>query len=152
MKNFFYASVVTVLLSGASYAGASDNVDGKVTDVYQTITRSVPSTERVCYDVEVPIYGQKKFDQGGAIIGGLLGGFIGNQFGSGSGKDAMTGIGAMTGAIAGGQSNEKQIVGYRQENRCEKKTTYTEKTETVYSHSIIKFYRNGVPYTLRFQK
>lgn len=38
---------------------------------------------------------------GGAIVGGLAGAIIGNQFGKGSGKTAMTGLGAIGGAMAG---------------------------------------------------
>lgn len=37
----------------------------------------------------------------GAVAGGLVGAVIGNQFGAGSGKDLMTGAGAVTGAIIG---------------------------------------------------
>lgn len=37
----------------------------------------------------------------GAITGGLVGAIIGNQFGAGSGKDLMTGAGAITGAVIG---------------------------------------------------
>ena len=37
----------------------------------------------------------------GAVTGGLVGAIIGNQFGAGSGKDLMTGAGAITGAVIG---------------------------------------------------
>lgn len=37
----------------------------------------------------------------GAVVGGLAGAIIGNQFGAGTGKDLMTGAGAMTGAVLG---------------------------------------------------
>jgi outer membrane lipoprotein SlyB len=39
---------------------------------------------------------------GGALVGGLAGAIIGNQFGGGTGKDLMTGAGAVTGAVIGG--------------------------------------------------
>jgi outer membrane lipoprotein SlyB len=38
---------------------------------------------------------------GAAIVGGLAGAIIGNQFGKGGGKTAMTGLGAVGGAMAG---------------------------------------------------
>ena len=38
---------------------------------------------------------------GAAIVGGLAGAIVGNQFGKGGGKTAMTGIGAIGGAMAG---------------------------------------------------
>lgn len=37
----------------------------------------------------------------GAVAGGVVGGVVGNQFGGGRGKDAMTAIGVVGGAIAG---------------------------------------------------
>lgn len=37
----------------------------------------------------------------GAVAGGLVGAVIGHQFGEGSGRDVMTGAGAITGAIVG---------------------------------------------------
>ncbi|WP_162178907.1 glycine zipper 2TM domain-containing protein [Thioclava atlantica] len=37
----------------------------------------------------------------GTVAGGLVGAVIGRQFGSGTGKDLMTGAGAITGAIVG---------------------------------------------------
>lgn len=36
-----------------------------------------------------------------AVIGGALGGLAGNQFGAGTGKQAMTALGAVAGALAG---------------------------------------------------
>jgi surface antigen len=38
----------------------------------------------------------------GSAVGGATGGLIGNQFGRGSGKDVMTGVGVVGGALAGG--------------------------------------------------
>lgn len=37
----------------------------------------------------------------GAVVGGLAGAIIGNQFGGGTGRDLMTGAGAVTGAMIG---------------------------------------------------
>ncbi|HJT07715.1 MAG TPA: peptidoglycan-binding domain-containing protein, partial [Stellaceae bacterium] len=38
----------------------------------------------------------------GSAVGGAAGGLLGNQFGHGSGKSAMTGVGVVGGALAGG--------------------------------------------------
>jgi surface antigen len=38
----------------------------------------------------------------GSAVGGAAGGLLGNQFGRGSGKDVMTGVGVVGGALAGG--------------------------------------------------
>ena len=46
--------------------------------------------------------GPSQADQiAGAVAGGLVGGIVGNQFGGGSGRDAMTALGAVGGAAAG---------------------------------------------------
>lgn len=150
MKKFFLTGVVSMMISSAAYA---DKVDATITEQYQTVTKQIPSTERVCYEVEVPIYGKKG---SGASAGDVLGGMIiGGLLGKGAtGQDN----GAAAGAVIGGmiaadkKQTKEEIVGYRLETRCQNKTTYTEETKNVYSHSIIKFYHNGVPYTLRFQK
>ena len=44
----------------------------------------------------------------GAVAGGLIGGLIGNQFGGGQGRDAMTAIGAIGGAVAGNRAAAAQ--------------------------------------------
>ena len=52
----------------------------------------------------------------GAVIGGVLGGVVGNQFGHGTGRAAMTVLGAAGGAVAGNnveRNMNKRIVGYR---------------------------------------
>jgi outer membrane lipoprotein SlyB len=52
----------------------------------------------------------------GAVVGGVLGALVGNQFGHGSGKAAMTVVGAAGGAVAGNnveRNINKRVVGYR---------------------------------------
>ena len=52
----------------------------------------------------------------GAVVGGVLGGVVGNQFGHGTGRAAMTVLGAAGGAVAGNnveRNMNKRIVGYR---------------------------------------
>ena len=54
---------------------------------------------------------------GGALVGGLAGAIIGNQFGGGTGKDLMTGAGAVTGAVIGGNlasQTRTYVVGHEQ--------------------------------------
>jgi uncharacterized protein YcfJ len=141
-----------------STAAFADNVDAEVQDHYKTVTRSVPHTEYVCEYVQVPVYGRtggggaSTFDKlGGAIIGGA----IGNQFGGGSGKDALTVLGAIAGADIAGKKMDRgrdEIVGYRQEERCKNVTTYDRREETVYSHSTIRFEHRGGYRTLQFKR
>lgn len=57
----------------------------------------------------------------GVVAGGVLGGVVGNRFGAGNGKDAMTAVGIVGGALAGNQV-EKQMKAktlYRVEVRME---------------------------------
>ena len=82
------------------------------------VTRTVPYES--CRIVDVPVYGSTYSEPniGGAIIGGI----IGNQFGSGSGKEAMTALGAVIGSQHGTRSS--RIVGYRQERVCSTEYEY----------------------------
>ena len=50
------------------------------------------------------------------MIGGVLGAVVGNQFGAGNGRAAMTGLGAIGGAVAGNnveRNRNEGIAGYR---------------------------------------
>lgn len=49
------------------------------------------------------VRGERSASGGGAILGGIVGGVIGNQIGSGDGRRAATGVGAIGGAVAGHQ-------------------------------------------------
>ena len=151
MKTYVIGVVLATLVATPALAEKARVTN--VFDVTQTVTKKIPHTETICSVVEVPIYGQKQFNQGDAIVGGLIGGILGNQIGKGGGKDAATGVGAMAGAIIGGTNGGKQqIVGYRQEERCKNQTTYSYETNEVYSHSVVEFQHNGRTYKLKFQK
>ncbi len=58
---------------------------------------------------------QGKGSGGGAVAGGIVGGALGHQFGGGSGKTAMTILGAAGGAYAGNEieKNAKSKIVYR---------------------------------------
>jgi len=134
------------LAVGASIGMVENAFAQEVNDVYKTITKRIPHTERVCETTNVPIY-ENTMDTDGAIVGGIVGGIIGQQIKKGAG----TGVGAIAGAIIGGQG-EKKIVGYEKINQCYKNTTYTTETKEVYSHSIVEFEYEGKPYSLKFRK
>jgi outer membrane lipoprotein SlyB len=57
----------------------------------------------------------------GAVSGGVLGGVVGHQFGGGSGRDAMTVLGAVGGAVAGHQieRNMRTVTRYQMTVRFE---------------------------------
>jgi uncharacterized protein YcfJ len=142
----------------ASNRGASDYVYAKVVDVrpivrYVTVQR--PRQE--CWD-EV-VYLRERNDRpirvaGPAIAGGLIGGAIGRQFGGGSGRDALTVIGALAGsAIASERAARNQ--NYAAVNparattveRCEV-TTETFREERIDGYDVTYQYR-GRRYGMR---
>ena len=76
----------------------------------------------VCGDVKIPIYGvvDRPASSGEVVAGAAVGGVVGNQFGKGSGKKAMTVLGAILGGStqANSRKQEKVIVDYKTEYKC----------------------------------
>jgi uncharacterized protein YcfJ len=147
-------SIVMTLALTSGLANAEGAVEnGYVTDHYKMVIVSTPQTHHECRTVEVPIYGQTRNDDvAGAITGTIIGGAIGHQFGSGSGKDAMTALGAIIGARQGAK-REGGVVGYRQEETCSNVTRHSRREERVYSHSTITFTDDqGQSRTVKFYK
>ncbi len=137
----------TLLLSVALIVAASSafakTVNARVTDVVPNYTYiSNPVQVEECYTVEVPVYGTVQGGSTGDVLAGaIIGGAIGNQFGGGSGKDAMTVLGAIVGAdVAGRQGKRQQIVGYRDEVKCEYRTEYQD--ERIIDNYVV-YYRHG---------
>ena len=146
MKTLLTAALVLATASPA----LAQTVNATVSDHNKIVLEQTPYNVEVCRDVQVPYTTKKNFDQGGAIVGGIIGGVIGNQFGKGGGKEAMTGLGAITGAIVGG--SDKGHTEYRLERQCYTETRYKETEREVYSHSTITFVKNGQKYVLNFQR
>ena len=145
-------AALTTLVATSALAGGSDVT---IKDHYKTHTVKTPNQQYVCHDVQVPIYGKtgdaSTFDTlGGAVIGGV----IGNQFGGGSGKDALTILGAIAGADYANKNLKREgIVGYRTEERCKVHTTWETYTEQRYSHSSATFQDEfGVWHTTTFHR
>ena len=128
--------------------------DVHVQDHYKTHIVKIPHQEMVCHDVQVPIYGKtgdaSTFDTlGGAIIGGV----IGNQFGAGSGKDALTVLGAIAGADYANKNMKRDgVIGYQTEERCKTNVTWETRKEERYSHSTATFYVDGQKVTSTFHR
>ena len=75
----------------------------------------------VCEEFYQPIYGmiERPASSAEVFTGFLIGGAVGNQFGGGSGKDAMTVLGAFSGADQASQrKREKVIIRYERHTRC----------------------------------
>ena len=153
MNKLFLVGIASLMAFPA--VADTSTTNATVYDKFRTVVERTPYNKETCTTVDVPIYGttSKKGNTDDMIIGGIIGGIIGNQVGNGSGKEAATGIGALTGAIIAGNNNKQQvIIGYRQENRCEYTTMYSEVTREVYSHSVIEFTQDGRTYRLKFVK
>ena len=75
----------------------------------------------VCEDFHQPIYGwiERPASSAEVFTGFLIGGAVGNQFGGGSGKDALTVLGAFSGADQASQrKREKVVIRYERRTRC----------------------------------
>ena len=102
--------------------------------------------ESECYNVEVPVY-RNRTVQGSTedqVVGAIIGGAIGNQFGRGSGKDAMTVLGAIVGANKGSSRQIQEIAGYRIEEQCNR-VSRTVNEPTIYKYNI-RYEFNGSTY------
>ena len=140
MKKATYFSLATLMLlsSGAVYANSSsETVLGEVISVVEKtreVIRQTPTTERVCEDKDVPVYGsneQPASELGSMIIGGIIGSALGNKFSDSEGAGAAgTVAGAILGKETANQANEKnkEIVGYNRTRSCENVRTVTQQT------------------------
>ena len=155
MKKLLITSSLLVAMASPALANKTAISEAQVNDHYKTVIEQTPYKVEVCKDVKVPVYekGAKELDTEGAIIGGIIGGVVGNQFGKGSGKEAMTGVGALTGAIIGGSKDKNGgKPQYHWERQCSVETRYKEESKTIYSHSTVRFTHDGRVIELKFQK
>lgn len=114
------------LALGIMFTATAANADhtGIITAVHPSyIQEKVTYYQDVCYNVEVPIYGNAPASGGEVIAGAIIGGAIGNQFGGGSGNDIMTALGAIVGAETASRSN--RVIGYQVQTQCSQEP-YTE--------------------------
>jgi outer membrane lipoprotein SlyB len=156
VKKISAVALTAIALASPVYA------EGKLTDVRvfdhtKTMRVSTPTTQRVCENMDVPIYGtttRQGNASGGALIGMLLGA-AGGKAVTGDDKGAAIGaiMGGLVGADKGAQPKQTQtIVGYKQELVCNDVTSVSNQLVDVYSHSTIRFYIDGRRYVLKFQK
>ncbi len=138
MKNVISIAAALLMTATASYA---EQVQGTVVGMKETYRDSIQSVPiETCTNVEVPIYETRRTGQassGDALVGAIIGGAIGNQLGNGSGKDAMTVLGAIIGADKVNKKGKEEtvIVGYQQERQC--RTTYTNKVSQVRGANMV---------------
>lgn len=141
MKKILFATAFA-LTASAAYADNYATITS-VTPVYQDnyVTRYDVS----CTNVEVPIYEQRRSASDADVLAGaVIGGAIGNQFGGGSGRDAMTVLGAIVGANRASNQTTNEVVGYRIEERCNRVPVRV--NEPVLSKYRIQYEFNGAEY------
>mgnify|MGYP003655400342 CR=1 FL=1 len=151
-KATFVCAALAIATALPAFAGT---VNAKVEDRYKKISVNEPRNKQDCVMVNIPVYGQttKQANGADALIGGILGGVIGNQMGNGSGKDIMTGLGAIFGATQLSKPRTETVVtGYTQERQCTMVTNYVSVTKTVYDYSVITWTQDGVEYSTKFVK
>lgn len=148
-----------VLLMMAMFSSVSQAADLQFTDtakvmnveeIMKTVSHTTPN--QVCWNEEVPVYGKSKPDSyTSEILGGILGGVIGNQLGGGTGKKVMTGAGALLGASVGSdydqQRAQKNIVSYREVERCRQELSVREEVVTDYYRVTLDY--NGSLFDVR---
>jgi len=137
------AGLIFLTLTGPIRADTYDKeeVDGYLKHVYTTVETEKRVANRVCNEVDVPIYKNSGKSTTGEVLGGaIIGGVIGNQIGKGKGNDAATILGAILGAdFANKKGGEKVIVGYKRTTVCEDYPTFVKEITLVYQYSIIRF-------------
>ena len=96
-----------------------------------SFTRKTPRDERICQIEEVPIYGESpgSSEIGSMIISGLVGSAVGNKLSENNGAGSA---GAFASAFVGREQAKqtvraREIVGYRQQEVCQKNRTIHEK-------------------------
>jgi len=141
-------TIAAVLSMFGSSAFADQRIQATVVamqETYRTVIKEMPVES--CKIVDVPIYKEVTTGQastGDTLAGAIIGGVIGNQFGSGSGKDAMTVLGAIVGADKANKNGGKKetvIVGYRQQQQCT--TVYQNKQTEVRSKNRVTVETNS---------
>lgn len=133
------AAISYSLMSGALHADTIAYV-AMVSPNYST--QYVEVNHPHCYQRQVLTH--SNLDRSDAISGAIIGGLIGSQFGSGSGKEAMTILGAIIGADSASKNNTP-IVRYATEVVCI--DNYVLSQERFIDGYNVTYYYKGAHYT-----
>lgn len=148
-KVAFYGIMISAGLLSSGLAAADSHLEyGQVISaipIYETVR--VPTQREVCWDEEIR-YQRGSQSATPALVGGVLGGAVGRQFGGGSGKDALTVVGAIVGASIGNDIARKNSGETTQvETRCRTSQEYYE--EQRITGYRVRYQYNGQVYTTR---
>ena len=116
----------TYVQQAPAYAPAPERRVAEARPVDRNNIGSVESIE--------PIRDRPQGSGAGAVIGGVLGAVVGNQFGHSAGRAAMTGLGAVGGAVAGNnieRNHREGVTGYRVSVRLDNGNTRTYDRQSV---------------------
>lgn len=139
------ASIAIMCASSAMADGYSSR-QGVVVDVEAVYSTSYTYVlQEQCFEQQVPVYQNRQSSSGDVLAGALIGGAIGNQFGNGSGKDAMTVLGAIIGADTAGQPRQG-VAGYITEWDC-RKVEVPQETQ-LFHHYQVTYRMNGNYYKI----
>lgn len=148
MKRWLLPLLCLPMVAVAGKYTATANIVS-VQPVYTTKLIKEPYQE--CYTREYRVPAQS--GDGSAtneLIGGVIGGAIGNQFGAGSGKDAMTIMGALIGgSVANDMEKQEQPGRIERKEVCE--TFYRTREEEVLDYYRVRFSYDGNEFTYRTQ-
>ena len=132
MKYILAVITAMFMLTNVAHADTTQRIvlEAVVTHHYVTETIQHRIDNRVCKEIDIPIYSNKD-KTGNIIIGSILGGILGKQIGK---DDGSTAIGAILGGtIANADADKKKsIVGYKRTTVCEDTPTYEIEERQVY--------------------
>jgi uncharacterized protein YcfJ len=139
-------STAAILFATGAMADGYNIRQGTVVDVEAVYSNSYTHVvQEQCFEQQVPVYQNRQGSTGDVFAGAIIGGAIGNQFGGGSGKDAMTILGAIVGADVASRPRDK-VVGYTSEWRCEMVEVPQE--TRVFHHYQVTYLMNGKHYRI----
>ena len=133
---------------------SASTISATVQDHFRTTTRSVPVTTESCFVERVPVYAsshsnEPNLDQ--IIIGTAIGSAVGNAISNKDGVGTLGGIVGAHTALKNGSSRQ-EIVGYREQEKCEPRTSYNNERIREYSHSTLEFWLDGQRHSVRFTR
>ena len=131
-----------LLAMAAEQALATQPHSAEVRDHYKNVINQVPYQVEICKQRSTS--GDKTGD---TVLGAIIGGIIGQNVTKNTPDGAKAG--AIIGGILGHQNSKAQggtkVV-------CRYQTRFKETSETIYSHSTIRFNYGGKTYTVRFNR